>query len=159
MKSLNIAFITGLLSMSASVAAEEIVATIVEQGGGTRLALDLNTEGGVAGFSFSIKVPGARNTQYDLGRCVAELPAGFDGACSLVDDKVYVFATASRMEVTLPAGIVPIGRIELSRGQGKAGAIEIGDLSIADARAVERQASGRVVVESVRGQEGREQVK
>ena len=147
----RVMFATALAAMPfGTVFANEVIATVVDsKGGGRAVSFDMATDGGVAGFSFKMQMPGLMDKGFNLGSCVSQLPAGFDGGCSVVGDTVYVYAVSNRMDLTLPAGVVPIGQISLSIAPGakSAGEIKISELSVGSASAKELPASARVVAD------------
>lgn len=86
------------------------------------VSLDIVSDGDVSGFNFSISTGKAKFSEANLSKCVADLPAGFDGACRLTNGTIYVFAMAKGL-ATLPKGTVSVGTIMLpSRELQKAGA-------------------------------------
>jgi hypothetical protein len=151
---INSAAVALLVASAGFANANEVIATVVEDGRGkTSIALDMSTDGGVAGFSFKINVPGVSDSGYDLKSCVSELPSGFEGACSVVNGQVLVYAISNRMELTLPSGLVPIGNVTVKvdpslKRTGEA--VSIAELAVGSAEAKELPATARVEADSGR---------
>lgn len=115
MKIRMIGLVAGLafgVSMSAS-ANEVLVTPLATKSNQLALAFDIDSSGEVAGFNFKVSVPGLREKAGNVSSCVAELPKGFDGACSVTKGGVYVYATSNSPDVALPAGLVSVGKIVL----------------------------------------------
>lgn len=109
--------IFGCLLSSFSVSAAEVVISEVKANKGRSVvAFDLISDGKVAGFNFALKVPGIDSKRVDLTSCTAQLPKGFDGACSVANGKVIVYAVGRDMNDVLPAGVNPIGKVVVTRG-------------------------------------------
>lgn len=99
-----------LLASSSSFAAELLVTKGVAKGTGSRVSLDVVSEGDVSGFNFTVALGKVQASKADLSKCVSELPKGWSGECNLVNGKVIIIAMADRM-TTLPAGAVSVGSI------------------------------------------------
>lgn len=98
-----------------SVSASEIIVTPMATGEGKiSLAFDIVSDGGIGAFNFKVNVPGLKDKAGSLGSCVAELPTGFQGECSVTKEGIYVYAVSNNPNVSLSRGVVPVGRVELT---------------------------------------------
>ena len=79
------------------------------------IAMDIVSDGTIAGFSFRVEVPGLDQGSAQIKGCVVELPKGFTANCNAVADGVMVIASSDVAGVMLPKGIVPVGKIYVSR--------------------------------------------
>lgn len=134
-----------MLSFSAG-AAELLVTKAASQSkaGGTRVALDLVTDGDVSGFNFFLRTGDLGAGKVDLSGCVAELPKSFGGECRASKDGVYVFAMANA-RTTLPAGVTAIGSVVLPSSLAKSSSYAIEELEIADVDGKSIEKSAQVV--------------
>lgn len=116
MKTRMLAIVAGAsLAASMAVSANEVVVTpVATKSNQLALGFDIASSGDVAGFNFKVSLPGLAEKAGGVSSCVAELPKGFDGACSVTKGGVYVYATSSSPDVALPAGMVSIGKIVLN---------------------------------------------
>lgn len=124
MKIRMLAIVAGAsLAASMAVSANEVVVTpVATKSSQLALGFDIVSSGDVAGFNFKVAIPGLSDKAGNVASCVAELPKGFDGACSVTKGGVYVYATSSSSDVSLPAGMVSIGKIVLNyEGAAKVG--------------------------------------
>jgi hypothetical protein len=119
MKSQLISFAACVFACSATLAtANEVMVTNVSSAKDQKnsaLAIDIVSDGSVAGFSFRVDIPGLVDSSAKLGGCVAELPKGFQGGCSVVKGSVYVIASSDSASLTLPQGVTKVGTIYYSR--------------------------------------------
>lgn len=136
MKILSNAVIAALLVCGATAAsANGVVATVENaKGSNTAIALDLQSDGKIAGFSFRIEVPGVNEKAANVKGCLAEMPKGFSASCSVAKGAVYVIGAADTMGKTLPAGLVSLGTIHLARDASlaKSGEIRVLDAEFSD---------------------------
>lgn len=99
-------------------AAEELVLTTnaAAKGKAGAIALDIMTEGNAAAIQFNIALPkGISPEQVDLSQCMADLPKTHRGECNVA--KGQIIGVAYNDEgVTLPEGLVSIGKIHLKGG-------------------------------------------
>ncbi len=125
MNKLAIGFAVAGLMLAGSVSAGEVLATLADDAksakGGTPIALDIVASGGEAGFSFKVEVPGILESS-NLKSCLAELPKGFTGGCSVAKGGVFVIASSDSPSVTLPSGLVSVGTIYVEQGPIEKGA-------------------------------------
>ena len=138
-----------------SASANEIYATVIEGARGkTSIAFDIESNGGVEGFSFKVNIPGLVDSGHNLSRCVNELPAGFQGACSVVNGQLLVYAISNRMGVGLPAGVASVGRVDLAvdasfqKGRSE---YTITEIALGSGSAQELPATAKISVEPLRG--------
>jgi len=80
----------------------------------TNVALDIVSDGDIRGFDIIIPVP--KGVKVNTSRCLASLPAGFQGMCKHNEGEVAVIAISMEPK-TLPAGIHSIGTISISGGK------------------------------------------
>ncbi len=73
----------GAVMASSAANAAEVIVTAVPAKGTIALSFDMVSDGDVAGFNFKVNVPGLATTSQKLPKCVAELPKGFSGDCSV----------------------------------------------------------------------------
>lgn len=132
-KFVSIATVVGLLLSFSAGAAELLITKANSQGkaGGTRVALDLVTDGNVSGFNFFLRTGELGSGKVDLSACVAELPKSFSGECRAAKEGVYVFAMANA-RTTLPSGVSAIGSVVLPSSLAKSASYTIEELEIAD---------------------------
>ena len=150
--SLALAALAALGFSATASAASEVVATVVPGSGKApaAIALDITSGGNVAGFSFRIDVDGVNMQSANLSKCVAQLPKGFSGACSVAKGSIFVYATADAMATVLPAGVNSIGTVyltdsaRLAKVKGKPLNVTIAELSVADSNAKEVAAKSTV---------------
>lgn len=116
-----------VLAMSAACAsASEVLVTNINAskgGDGGALAIDVVSDGKVAGFSFRIDIPGVIEKSVNLKSCVAELPKGFQGGCSVVKGSIFVIASSDSANVAIPQGVAKVGTIYYKRSG--TGAIQV----------------------------------
>lgn len=134
---------------SAAYAANEVVVTPVANGNTLSLAFDMATDGNVGGFNFKVAIPGLGEQAAKMGSCVAELPAGFQGECSVTKGGVYVYAVSNNPEVSLPKGVVSVGTVELTYpgARAKLGEVapKVEELAVFDNQANPLPATSQVV--------------
>ena len=107
--------VTALLGFAGSASANELIVTpVASKAGQVSMAFDIVSSGDIAGFNFKVSMPGLVKKKGELASCVAELPKGFSGACSVQDGGIYVFATSDSPSVSLPAGVVSVGTVSVS---------------------------------------------
>jgi hypothetical protein len=131
------------IAFAGTVSASEVLVTVVDSGaaknGGTQssVALDVSSNGNVAGFSFRLSIPGLDEKSVDLSKCVAEVPTAFQANCNVIDDAIMVIGMSMDPGVSLAAGVAPIGRVSFSRGKA-AGEIAVTELALGgqDAKAI-----------------------
>ena len=110
------------LAAAAPAFGSEVLATVAPGGkGNTGIALDIVSDGGIAGFSFAIEVPGISEKSANLKGCIADLMKGFSGGCSVVNGKIMVIASADKPSTLLPQGLVSVGKVYFSQSNAKAG--------------------------------------
>lgn len=145
---IRFATVAALLLAAAPLQAAELVVTPSPSKSGVDVAFDLVSDGGVAGISFKLNVPGIKGGDEELSSCTAELPAGFDGVCKVHDGFVMVLATSNSSDIALPAGVHPMGKISLKYAPGfdasAKGAITVERLDIVDNDAKALPASATV---------------
>ena len=139
MKTLSKILSLAALVAAGSVSANEVVATVVADAkstkGATPIALDIMSSGGAAGFSFKVEIPGVQEANAKLQGCLADLPKGFSGGCSVAKGGVFVIASSDHPSITLPAGLVSVGTIHVVRGpvaKGAEASIRIVDVEFSD---------------------------
>lgn len=138
MKMSSISFAIAALFAAGSVSANEVIATVVSDAkgrGATPIAIDINSSGGAAGFSFKVEVPGISEKNAKLQGCLADLPKGFTGGCSVAKGGVFVIAASDHPSITLPAGLVSVGTVHVVRGpvaKGAESAIRVVDVEFSD---------------------------
>lgn len=99
-----------------SNAAEELVVTTntMTKAKMAEFALDVMTEGSAAAIQFNIALPkGVKASQVDLSKCMADLPKTHQGECSVARGQIVGIAYNDE-GVTLPAGMVSIGKIQIA---------------------------------------------
>ena len=135
--------------------ANEVLVTPVANGNTLSLAFDLVSDGKVGGFNFKVAIPGLGERAGKVSSCVAELPTGFQGECSVTKGGVYVYAVSNSPDVSLPQGIVSVGTVELTypgaRAKlGGADTPKVEELAVFDNKANPLPATSRVVLDGVR---------
>lgn len=125
-----IAAALGLVSASAFSA--ELVVTAVPTGNNMAVAFDLVSEGNVAGLNFKLNVPGLAESKAKLPKCVADLPSGFSGGCSVTKEGVYVYATSDNLGITIPAGVASIGSVVIANPAARAKAGSAPKLTVSE---------------------------
>lgn len=145
-KSIVIAAVVGFALSFSAGAAELLVTKAASQSkaGGTRVALDLVTDGDVSGFNFFLRTGDLGAGKVDLSGCVAELPKSFSGECRVAKEGVYVFAMANA-RTTLPAGVSAIGSVVLPSSVAKSVSYAIEELEIADVDGKSLEKTAQVV--------------
>lgn len=137
------------MGATAANAANEIVVTPVASGNTLSLAFDMVSDGKVGGFNFKVAIPGLGDRAGKTASCVAELPAGFQGECSVTKGGVYVYAVSNNPEVTLPQGVVSVGTVELTYPGARAklgeSALKIEELAVFDNKANPLPVTSQVV--------------
>ena len=145
-----IAAMAASLGFSAIAGANEVIVTPVATGADkVSIAFDLATEGGVGAFNFKVDLPGLQAKAGRVTGCTAELPSGFQGECAVNAGGVYVYAVSNNPEVALPAGVVPIGKVELTYAGaraklGSAVVPTVGELAVFDNQGRPLAAKSRV---------------
>lgn len=138
MNKLSISLAVAALLAAGSVSANEVIATVVSDAkakGATPIAIDINSSGGAAGFSFKIEIPGVSEKNAKLQGCLVDLPKGFTGGCSVAKGGVFVIASSDHPSITLPAGLVSVGTVHVTRGpiaKGGQSAIRVVDVEFSD---------------------------
>ena len=138
MKTVSKILALAALVAAGSASANEVVATVVADAkskGATPIALDIMSAGGAAGFSFKVEIPGVQEANAKLQGCLADLPKGFTGGCSVAKGGVFVIASSDHPSITLPAGLVSVGTIHVVRGpvaKGADASIRIVDVEFSD---------------------------
>lgn len=122
------------LATAAPAFGSEVLATVAAGKGNTGIALDIVSDGGIAGFSFAIEVPGISEKSANLKGCIAEIQAkGFSGGCSVANGKIMVIASADKPSTLLPQGLVSVGKVYFSQSNAKAGgAIQVTGVEFSD---------------------------
>lgn len=127
----------------------ELVVTAAQSKGQLALSFDMVSEGDVAGFNFKVNVPGLSDQSRKLPKCVAELPKGFSGDCTVRKEGIYVYAMSDSPNVALPAGVNSIGQVVISypaalvKSKGALG-LTVTELAAANNNAQEISISSRV---------------
>lgn len=124
--------VAALCLASAPVFSAELLVTAVPSGSKLSVAFDLVSDGNVAGVNFKLNVPGLADSKAKMPKCVAELPAGFSGGCSVTKGGLYVYATSDSSSVAIPAGLTPIGNVVLSNPAANAKAGEALKLTVSE---------------------------
>lgn len=142
-----VAIALGLVSASALSA--ELVVTTAPAGNNMAVAFDLVSDGNVAGLNFKLNVPGLEDSKAKLPKCVAELPAGFSGGCSITKGGVYVYATSDSPGTVIPAGVSSIGSVVIANPavrakSGAASKLTVSELAFYDNNAKAIGASSRI---------------
>lgn len=143
-----------VLSLTAAPAlSAELLVTAAPSGNKLSVAFDLVSDGDVAGVNFKLNVPGLADTKAKLPKCIAELPTGFSGGCSITKGGVYVYATSDSPNISIPAGLSPIGRVILDNpaGLAKGGrsvGLTVSELAVFDNNAKAISVSSRVDAET-----------
>lgn len=113
---ISVLAVSMLVCGSSAFAAEELVITTgaaAKATGAGVIALDIMTEGNAAAIQFNIALPkGVLPEQVDLSQCVADLPKTHVGQCSVAKGQIIGIAYNDD-GVSLPAGLVPVGKIRL----------------------------------------------
>lgn len=111
-------FVAALLSFAGSASSAELLMTdsglSKARNAGSTLALDIVSDGDVAGFDLIIPVP--KGIKVDTSKCLSSLPAGFQGACKHNDGEIAVIAVSMNRQA-LPAGIHSVGTLSISGGK------------------------------------------
>lgn len=106
-----------LVAANSAFAAEELVITTsatAKAKAGVVVALDMMTEGNTAAIQFNIALPkGITAEQVDLSQCVTDLPKTHRGECNVAKGQIIGIAYNDE-GVTLPAGLVSIGKIRFN---------------------------------------------
>lgn len=129
--------------------AAELVVTAAPSKGQLALSFDMVSDGDVAGFNFKVNVPGLSDQSRKLPQCVAELPKGFSGDCSVTKEGIYVYAVSNSPDIALPAGVNSIGKVvvsypvALAKAKGELG-LTVTELAAANNSAQEISISSRV---------------
>lgn len=137
MKRIILLGIAGLLTASA-VQASELVATVNESAkakGQMAVALDLDSDGTAAAFSFRLDVPGLNEGKVNLKNVGAELPKGWSIQANATKGGIFVIANSDAPGNTLPKGVVPIGTVYFNRSLEKAkgsSAITVADFEVSN---------------------------
>jgi hypothetical protein len=98
-----------LAGLTAQASAAELLVTHSSKGNVNVLSFDIVGED-ISGFNFRVRVPGLAGAKIESSGCVSELPAGFDGRCSVNGDVISFFVMGDT-EVPLPVGLSAIGRM------------------------------------------------
>ena len=150
------AALVSAFGFSAIASANEVIVTPMATGADkVSVAFDLATEGGVGAFNFKVDLPGLQAKAGRVTGCTAELPAGFQGECAVNAGGVYVYAVSNSPNVSLPAGVVPIGKVELTYAGARAklgGEVvpTVGELAIFDNQGRPMAAKSRVELDARR---------
>lgn len=110
--------VAALLGFAGSAMSAELLMTdsglSKSRSAGSTLALDIVSDGDVVGFDLIIPVP--KGIKVNTAKCLASLPAGFQGVCKHNEGEIAVIAVSMNREV-LPAGIHSIGMLSLAGGK------------------------------------------
>ena len=114
----NTILVAALMALVGSASAAELLMTdsglSKARNAGSTLALDIVSDGDVAGFDLIIPVP--KGVKVNTAKCLASLPAGFQGVCKHNEGEVAVIAVSMNLQA-LPAGVHSIGTLSISGGQ------------------------------------------
>lgn len=122
MKKIIITAAVGLLCSSA-MAANDLMLTTAANRGGAASSIDLVSEGNVTMMQFRIDTGATEASQVDLSKCTASLPKSHKGECSFA--KGVVLGLIYNDEgVTLPAGVINIGKITVKSGSAAPKVVE-----------------------------------
>jgi hypothetical protein len=145
----NVIAAAALVMVAAPASANEVLATTVDSGkkGGAGIALDIVSDGKIAGFSFVIEIPGLDEKSVNLKACLADLPKGFSGGCNATKGAIYVIAASDRPELLLPSGVVSVGKVYFSRALDKGAAIQVKGAEFSDNNANSVTGTAKVLAE------------
>jgi hypothetical protein len=130
---------------SSPVFASEVMATVAPGKGNTGLALDIVSDGGIAGFSFAIEVPNLDEKSVNLKGCLSDLPQGFKGGCSVAYGKIMVIAAADQPSGALGQGLIKVGKVFFSQSGAKAGeGIQVTGVEFSDNNAKSQPGTAKV---------------
>lgn len=152
---IGLGILTALFGVVGSTAANELVVTpVMSKSGQVSMAFDIASAGDVAGFNFKVNMPGLVKRGGEQASCVAELPRGFSGACSIQDGGIYVFAVSDSPSFSLPAGVTSVGKISVNYAESlaKAGgrnAFSISELAFYDNQAAPLSVKAQVDTSSL----------
>lgn len=111
-------YVLALLGFAGSAMSAELLMTdsglSKARNAGSTLALDIVSDGDVAGFDLIIPVP--KGVKVNTARCLASLPAGFQGVCKHNEGEIAVIAVSMNRQA-LPAGVHSIGMLSISGGK------------------------------------------
>ncbi len=144
MKTKLILAAAGLVCASSAGAAELLASVESVKGGAAAIGLDLVSDGTVAGFSFSLEVPGVEAKAVRSSNCVAQLPKGFSAGCGFGNGKVNVIAWADAPGTFLPAGVTSVGTIILTSPLSKGGAFRISSFETSNDNGVSTPGTAKV---------------
>ena len=133
MKKILISSAFALAAFAGSASAHEVMATVESAGkAGRGIAIDIVSDGGIAGFSFRIEVPGINEKTANVKGCTAKL-VGFTGECAVSKGGINVIASANAPATTIQKGVVSVGEIYFTTSDAKAaGGIQITGAEFSD---------------------------
>lgn len=130
--------------VSSANAAELLASVETAKGGAAAIGLDLVSDGTVAGFSFSLEVPGVEAKAVRSTNCVSQLPKGFSAGCGYADGKINVIAWADAPGTFLPAGVTSVGTVMVNSPLAKASGFRISNFETSNDNGVSTPGSAKV---------------
>jgi len=128
-----------------SASAAELLASVESvKGGASAVGLDLVSDGSVAGFSFSIEIPGVEAKAVRSSNCVSQLPKGFSAGCGYSAGKINVIAWADAPGTFLPSGVTSVGSVAITSALSKASSIRVSSFETSNDNGVSTPGSAKV---------------
>lgn len=145
----RVVLIAAAFACVGSASAAELLLTgnagLAKRGAASAIALDIVSDGDVRGFDFIISVP--KGAKVDTSKCLASLPAGFQGVCKHNEGEIAGIAISMDPK-PLPAGVHSIGMVSIS-GVRMAKKLDV-QFTAADVNAVQIKSSVGVSIESTK---------
>lgn len=128
MKTILVFGLVAAVASSVAVAADNSVMLtgVSSKNGGSAVALDVVSVGGVHALSLVANAPGASEKGADLSGCTAGLPKSWQVTCVVVNEQLRVGGFGSE---ALPAGSFSVGTVKL---RGLTGAISLESVALGD---------------------------
>jgi hypothetical protein len=141
----KLALAIALFGAVGSANAAELLASVeTAKGGGAAVGLDLVSDGTVAGFSFSLEVPGVEAKAIRSTNCVSQLPKGFSAGCGYSQGKINVIAWADAPGTLLPAGVTSVGTVMVNSPLAKASSFRVSNFETSNDNGVSTPGTAKV---------------
>ncbi len=114
-----------LLSANTAAAAELLAKVSSSKSAPVELTLEMQSDGGVAGFSLAVYVGEVDAKSLRTAECVARLPPGFTAGCAYSRGHIRIIASADVPGTFMPKGVAEIGSVTINSPIAKAGEIQV----------------------------------